>query len=465
MPKRPGKPTKTEAPAGRKICRGPLHEAGVELDVDAFGRHARGDSHGRRATCKACVSAKERERYNARAELAPDNLPGLIPWSNSLEREAIEAVIAAGDLARGAESLGMTPRLLRGMLQEVSRRAARRGHAPEADMTKMVPDGYHVSGVSTMYDGDGNIRAQWVKSKSDQESRAEMLIAAAQRLAEPFEGLATRVDAPVYVDEDLLAVIPFGDPHFGMFAWSRETGDDFDLKIAERDLCTAVDHLISLAPPAKQALIIPLGDLVHADNQSNTTTKGTRVDVDSRQSKVIGVVIRAIAWCVTRALEKFETVKLVVVNGNHDDYTSLILAHTFAAYFRTDPRVEVDTSPDKFRWHRFGKVLIGTTHGDTCKREDLGEIMACDQPTAWAETTTRLWYTGHIHHETVKELRGCTVESFRTLAPKDAWHHASGYRSGQDLRLDVLHREHGRVNRHIIGIQQVRAKAGRGDGP
>jgi hypothetical protein len=455
--------TKKPAPPKKKTCTG---TCGLELPADTDHFRPRGGHRAGKlfARCRECEAKAERLRYAREnpLELSAEQLKGCAAWGTSLERQAVEAFVETGSLEGAAERLRMEPRLLRGMLGELARRAARQGYSPAHDMDKTTPDGFHVKGVSTYYGADGSKRGQWVKTKADEESRVQRLLDAVAALTEPFAGTAPAPDAPTYTDEDLLCVIPIGDPHIGMHAWSAEVGEDFDLKIAERDLCTAVDHLIAVAPPAKECLIMPLGDMVHADNKSNTTTRGTPVDVDTRQSKVLGVVIRTIASCVIRALEKFDVVRLVVINGNHDDYTSLILAHTFAAFFRDNPRVIVDTSPAKFRWHRFGKVLIGMTHGDTCKRTDLPQIMACDRPQDWAETAERLWYTGHVHHETVTEMRGCTVESFRTLASSDAWHHASGYRSGRDLRLDVLHREHGRINRHIVGIRQIRAKQASG---
>ena len=48
-------------------------------------------------------------------------------------------------------------------------------------------------------------------------------------------------------------------------------------------------------------------------------------------------------------------------------------------------------------WHRFGKNLIGVTHGDTVKAQQLGPVMACDRPEDWGETAYRFWYTGHVH--------------------------------------------------------------------
>lgn len=35
---------------------------------------------------------------------------------------------------------------------------------------------------------------------------------------------------------------------------------------------------------------------------------------------------------------------------------------------------------------------------------------------------------------------GCVVESFRTLAAPDAYASGAGYRSGRDMKLDVIHR-------------------------
>ncbi len=124
-------------------------------------------------------------------------------------------------------------------------------------------------------------------------------------------------------------------------------------------------------------------------------------------------------------------------------------------FYEREPRVTIDISPAKFHWYRFGKVLIGSTHTDTVKKKDLGGVMACDRAKDWGETLHRYFYTGHVHHDSAIELPGVLVESFRTLAARDAWHGAAGYRSGQDMKVDILHREFGRICRHVVGIHQL----------
>jgi hypothetical protein len=96
--------------------------------------------------------------------------------------------------------------------------------------------------------------------------------------------------------------------------------------------------------------------------------------------------------------------------------------------------------------------LIGATHGDTTKPEQLLGVMASDRAEDWGQTKHRYWYTGHVHHQSVREFAGVTAESFRTLAAKDAYAAGHGYRAGRDMRCIVLHRDHGEVERHRVDV-------------
>ena len=121
-----------------------------------------------------------------------------------------------------------------------------------------------------------------------------------------------------------------------------------------------------------------------------------------------------------------------------------------SCYFHNEPRVEVDLSPAAVWYYQFGKVLIGSTHGDTIKGNALMGVMAADKPAEWGPSKHRYWLVGHVHHVEQKEYPGGIVEYFRTLATGDAWHHGQGYRSGRDMRLIVMHREHGEIERHRV---------------
>jgi hypothetical protein len=57
----------------------------------------------------------------------------------------------------------------------------------------------------------------------------------------------------------------------------------------------------------------------------------------------------------------------------------------------------------------------------------------------------------------VKEYRGGVVEYFRTLAARDAWHAGQGYRAGRDMRLIVMHKDYGEVERHRCDVAMLAA--------
>jgi len=369
----------------------------------------------------------------------------------------INAIIATnGNAAQAAKTLGFAKDSLSKAIRRIKRSAAKRGYSPDHDMTHPTPDGFDVKGVSTLYGQDGEPKIQWVKT---QQTKEALLKLALEETAEIFADKAMRVPklkAPTKkLSKELLVAYPMGDPHIGMYAWAEETGTDFDLEIAETNLVEAMNRLVQCGPNAEQAIIINVGDFYHADNKFGTTTGGTPLDTDTRWSKVLHVGVRAMRACIELALQKHQTVQVINEIGNHDEHTSQVLTLALSMAYENNPRVTFDMSPARFHYYQFGKVLLGITHGDKVKPERLGELMATDRPKEWGDTAHRYWYTGHIHNRKVYELPGCMVESFRTLAGKDAWTAGAGYRAGRDMYAVVLHKEHGEIERHRVDVSML----------
>jgi hypothetical protein len=389
-------------------------------------------------------------------EVDTGDLPKLKEWCTPAQAKAIDSLVAHGSITNAANALGCEPRQLRRWLSEAKHRAARAGWSPAHDMTKTVPEGFHVKGVSSYYDKNGELLGQWVKTKGDESHRVQLLLDALEMAIEPRKGCLEPIKVPKTNDKDLLCIYIMGDPHVGMYSWAAETGSDFDANIAERNLVQAVDHLVALAPAAENAAICNLGDYFHSDSMLNRTLRsGHHLDVDTRWARVLQIGIRAMQRCIDRALEKHKHVTVINEIGNHDDHTSIMLSVALSAFYSKEPRVTIDCSPAPFHWYRWGKCLVGVTHGDGPKASQLPGIMASDKPEDWGQTKYRYWYTGHVHSDSLSEFPGCTVESFRTLAPRDMYATRAGYRSMQDMKMDVLHKDYGKINRHIVGIEQL----------
>lgn len=313
-----------------------------------------------------------------------------------------------------------------------------------------VPDPKKITRTTTLYDRSGGAVLQWVQEKPEDKAREALWREFAAALADDLPKAAAEA-APAYVDEDILVAYPVGDHHIGMLSWEDETGASYDLRIAESLAVQAIDHLVGVAPPGGVALLPILGDWVHYDSTvPETPTNKNHLDADGRYQKMIRVAIRTARYLVRACLRKHAQVHVIVETGNHDPYTSKALAEFLAILYEDEPRVSVDTKPGCFHYYQFGKVLIGTHHGDGAKMADLPLIMANDMREAWGSSVHRYWWTGHVHHLQAKDFTGCLVESFRVLPPGDAWHVSKGYRALRDMKSIILHREHGEVARNTV---------------
>lgn len=377
-------------------------------------------------------------------------------YGTARQNEYVDAVNKHRSMRAAAAAMGVNYTTVNKALSELEKKAALCGYAPDYGMRFPVPSPFVVKGVSTLYDEDGKQRAQWVKSRLDESKVEEIIREFVTHLAADAKGQSRLVPAPKLADEDLLAVYPIGDPHFGMYAWKAEAGEDFDTEIAEKITMRAVDRLVASAPAAETGVLIPLGDLMHADDTKNRTPQsGNILDVDTRHQRVMVIALKAIKHAIYRLLEKHKKVIVRIVKGNHDPHASFAIALALAQHFENNPRVTIDLSPAAFWFYRFGKVLIGATHGDTAKGKDLLGVMAADKPEDWGQTKFRYFYHGHIHTTQVKEMPGLIVEAFRTLAPSDAWSAAEGYRSGRDMYCIVHHRKYGEIERHRCDVAML----------
>lgn len=382
----------------------------------------------------------------------------LIPFCLGDQQRKIEAIIeCGGHISNAAKKIGISERYMRKAMQIVRARAALQGHSPDHDMRHTVPAGFNVRGVSTLYDRNGKVSNQWVKSGADDAARAELMREWAESLGDSVRPLAP-IKAPRDYNKDLLAVIPLGDPHFGMMAWAKESGEAFNLADAERLTRGAIDYLVDNGPAAETCLVINTGDLFHANDGTNATPSHKNpLDVDGTTSQILLAAYDCFAYCLERLAAKHKRVIFWNILGNHDPDIAKAFTVILHAHFRKMPRVEVCMKPGFFKYIRFGKVFIGSTHGDKAKPDDLPSIMATDCPEDWGASEYRYWYTGHLHHKRIQEHRGCIVEVCRTLAGRDAWHTGMGYRAGRDLQMIVHHRNYGESIRIRCDVARLRA--------
>jgi len=297
------------------------------------------------------------------------------------------------------------------------------------DSGNTVSAGEKLRGSSTLYDADGNVRLQWVKSNVAAEDFLDAFQDVISELSQSIPALPVMSPPPQPLNDDLATLYISNDLHFGALIWDKETGSDYDTQIATDTVKAAYDHLFQHAPDSRIGIVVDLGDLMEIDNDKNMTPKsGNVLASDSRYPKILRAAYESLIYAVYKALEKHELVYFYNIAGNHDVNTASAIREVIRMTFINNPRVIVDESPALIKYHQHGKVLFQFAHGDGMKMKQAGEVMAADQHHIFSETSYRYSHMGHTHVDSVYDSRLCRAESHRNLAPNNHWAFSMGYR-------------------------------------
>ena len=237
--------------------------------------------------------------------------------------------------------------------------------------------------------------------------------------AAPKTGLAMEINIP--------------DLHLGKLAHAEETGANYDGALAVKAFRHVLYSLLTHAQNLRvERIVFPVGnDLLHVDSAENETTGGTRQDADSRWYRSVKRAVSLMAEAVD-AMAQIAPVDVVIVPGNHARMQEQMLGEVLGAWYRKEPRVTLHDSPAPRKYLEHGTTLLGYTHGDNVKAQDLPLLMATEAPGMWARTRHRAWSTGHLHQRksekfgSIQEYKGVEVRISPSLAASDSWHAGMG---------------------------------------
>jgi hypothetical protein len=245
-------------------------------------------------------------------------------------------------------------------------------------------------------------------------------------------------------DENNLLELCIFDLHLGKLAWGGETGENYDTKIARRRFLDAINDLLITASRFDfSRILFPVGnDFFNSDTIFNTTTQGTQQDEDLRWQKTFNVGVQLLVDAINMLKQTGVPVDVIVIPGNHDFERSYYMGKYLEAWFNNDKTVSIINGASPRKYYRFGKVLLGFTHGSEEKEGSLPMIMANDHESKphWSETIYHEFHVGHIHRKrdmkysatldkirTLNEDLGVTVRYLSSLTGTEEWHHKKGF--------------------------------------
>lgn len=383
--------------------------------------------------------------------------PALREYCNTdRQREYFDAIVKHGSYRAGAKSLGLSHQNVIRAMHDIKARAARAGYSPEHDMTRTVPDGYHVRGTSTLYDEEGKPKMQWVKSSIDHERQKELMMEAVKALCEEITPVAPTAP-PSIVESHLLNQYTITDYHLGMLSWPDETGDDWNTDIAEQMLVDWFGAAIESSPNAETAIFAQLGDFLHYDSLDAVTPTSKHIlDADTRFQNVVRAAIRVIRKVVSMLLQKHQKVHLIMAEGNHDLASSIWLRELLSALYDKEPRITVDDNPDPYYCYVHGKTTLFYHHGHKRKVANIDTVFVAKYKAEFGGADHVYAHMGHYHHRHMIETALMLVEQHRTLAAADSHASRGGWMSKREAVVITYHDVYGEVGRVIINPDMLK---------
>lgn len=394
-----------------------------------------------------------------KSQLTVKQLEALLEYAQTdVQRNAIQAVIEAdGDQAKAAKKLGRHVRKVYEAIRRVQGYATNKHDNPELGMDIPLPEGWTTPN-GTMHIKDGKVIQSWPRIKQDAMRQDQIMRETIEALKEEIPQEKPVKKLKIKRDKDLLNKFVITDYHLGMLAWHEETGADWDMRIAEELLIDWFRQAIRQSPKATEALFLQLGDFQHFDGLDTVTPTSKHVlDADTRLQKLIRVSIRVMRRIIQMLLSTHDTVRVICAEGNHDISSSAWCREFFFALYENEPRVSIDTNPDPYYCHVFGKNAFFAHHGHKKGMTQIDTVFVAKFREEYGKTLHHFADMGHLHHQRILETNLMLIEQHRTLAAPDAHASRGGWMSGRDASVSTYHREHGRMGQQYISAKMLEA--------
>jgi hypothetical protein len=258
------------------------------------------------------------------------------------------------------------------------------------------------------------------------------IVPSTENIFKDFELLQSSYKFPEfkYTDKNLrnnMLEVSIADLHLGKLAWGKESGEDYDSKIAKQRFINAINDILSRCNDSKfEKIVFPVGnDFFNFDTIGGTTTKGTQVSSDSRWQKMFFGGVHLLIEGID-ILSSVAPVEIFWIPGNHDTMASYYAVNYLSAWYKDSKCVKVDISPTPRKYIEFGTSLIGFSHGDGDAKR-IPQLMQVEAREAWGRTIYHEYHLGDLHHEMVTENGGLTIRRLSSLTSNDDWLASMGY--------------------------------------
>ena len=290
-------------------------------------------------------------------------------------------------------------------------------------------------------------RASWNAVKDDANKWRNLRVHVLDKLATltPKSYKVRKLDLP-QGPREYVAIVSPTDFHFGKYSDDFEVDMEDNRKLQRQRLMVSTQKVMSdvVLFGRPERIIVGVGsDFFNIDNDQKMTTEGTPQDVDGNPAEILATGCQLMVEYID-TLRQIAPVNAVLMSGNHDRTTGLMLLLYLGAWYRGMADVKVNTMSAAARQYvEYGNNLLCFNHADMVnKTSDLARLAAVERPCEWGRCGHKMVFTGHLHAIKMEEDRGFTRFQLPSLSGKDRWHDRHGYVGNRKQLAAVL------VDRH-----------------
>jgi hypothetical protein len=241
-------------------------------------------------------------------------------------------------------------------------------------------------------------------------------------------------------DDPHCLVFDPADIHIGKLSSSFETGEEYNQQIAVKRVLDGMHGIVNRTNGynINQIIFIAGNDILHIDNPRRQTTSGTPQDTDGMWYDNF-VTAKKLLIDIIETLMSLADVHVVFNPSNHDFMSGFMLLQCVEAWFSRCKNVTFDNDMKHRKYTVYGRNLIGSTHMDGAKIDNLPLLMAHEASSEWHECTHRYIYGHHIHHKSSKDIMSVNIETLRSPSSADGWHHRNGYQHSPKAVEGFIH--------------------------
>ncbi|MBQ2184540.1 MAG: metallophosphoesterase family protein, partial [Lachnospiraceae bacterium] len=294
------------------------------------------------------------------------------------------------------------------------------------------PKEYEISSIRTSeWDsasegGLRKMRSLRITCKPREKATADILAEITTKLANKTRK-PVKTFTPKTVGAENTLVVTIADVHVGLLCTKDEVGESYNINTAKVRTLGLVDQILkdNAGKTFKKVIVATLGDVLHVNDSNMATKKGTKQDTDGRFYEM-AMAATDMMIEVIRRLSVLGPVHYLYVPGNHDYDSGFQVANTVKYVFESNPDVTCQVTQNIQKAMVIDRCLVGFSHGEE-RGANAALWLVTDYRKQLANADEVYVFTGHLHHNHVKEANGVTCYGVTSVCGSSTYETSHGY--------------------------------------